>query len=375
MFATALGVLGPRVLQSDTQSIVDRLTQYMRADDEARFQATLKRGLALHPGEPAIALLGAAYAGSKRHPDAPRWLSIVMIEAPEWAAPHAIAARWLVAEGKIDQALIEIREAEERRAGSAREVLCEVLVSSPNMDYLERAAPTGGQRIAFLNRTATSCGRLPVAFYEEIDAAILVDDPTHPAATLRATRRLVAGGRSEDAIALLERSARIHPNTASLWVALIQAHLQVGDVNAAQLALEEASSNDLDDVAMSEAKARVEAGRGNTDEMRATITRLRGQSAGDLRKVAASFMLEGELEAALGNVDEALAAYAAADAASPETSALQRAAELALRSGRSSHARRVYGTLCSRNPGGPACAQEERLAKELREATPRPALP
>ena len=124
MFAGVLALLGPRVIDGDTQSIVDRLARYIEADDEERFQATLRRGLALHPAEPSLALMAAAYAGAKRHPDAGRWLSVVMDEAPEWAAPHAIAAQLLASQGQIDQALLEIRLAEERRAGSAREVLC-----------------------------------------------------------------------------------------------------------------------------------------------------------------------------------------------------------------------------------------------------------
>ena len=80
--------------------------------------------------------------------------------------------------------------------------------------------------------------------------------------------------------------------------------------------------------------------------------------------IARSFILEGELEASLGNIDQALAAYAAADAASPDTHGLQYAAALALRSGRRTHALRIYRTLCRRKPDGPACAQEARLSKE-----------
>ena len=117
VFVIVLATFGPRVLASDTQSIVDRLTREMQADDGANFEATLRRGLALHPSEPALALLAATYAASKRHPDTARWLSIAMAEAPGWGDPHAVAARWLFAGGQTDQALLEIREAEQRHAG------------------------------------------------------------------------------------------------------------------------------------------------------------------------------------------------------------------------------------------------------------------
>jgi hypothetical protein len=85
--------------------------------------------------------------------------------------------------------------------------------------------------------------------------------------------------------------------------------------------------------------------------------------------------LEGDLEASLGNIDQALAAYATADTSSPGTPALQRAAALALESGRPTHARRTYATLCRRKPGGPACAQEARLSKEPNPAPPERPMP
>ena len=158
-------------------------------------------------------------------------------------------------------------------------------------------------------------------------------------------------------------------------MALIRAHLSAGDPEQARLAWEEAKSGGLGGRSLLETQARVEAALGQTDEMRATITRLRGQSRGDARLIATSFMLEGQLETSLGNIDEALAAYTAADAASPTTPALQHAATLALRSGRPTRARRIYRTLCMRSPGGPACAQEARLAKEHDPEPLRPPMP
>jgi len=364
VFVATLALLGPGVLGSDTQSIVDRLTQYMKADDEARFEATLRRGLALHPGEPALALLAGAYAGAKRHPDAPRWLAVVMDEAPGWAAPHAVAARWLFAGGQTDQALLEIREAQQRQAGGAHKVLCEVLARFPRMDYVERAAPSGDLRVAYLDRTNSFCPGLPADLRAQIDTAILEDEPSRTTAVLREAHRLITQDQTDQAITRLRRALQDHADDPNLWVRLIRAHLSADDPEQAQLALEEARSDGLGSRSLLEAQARVEAALGQTDEMRATITRLRGQSRGEGTMIARSFILEGELEASLGNIDEALAAYAAADAARPESPALQYAAALALRAGRPTHARRSYGTLCRRKPGGPACAQEARLSKE-----------
>jgi tetratricopeptide (TPR) repeat protein len=198
----------------------------------------------------------------------------------------------------------------------------------------------------------------------EIDNAILKDEPTHPSAVLREAQRLSTQKRSGEAIALLQQALENNADNAGLWVAIIRAHLGGGDADQAQSALKEATSRGLDSRALLEYQARVEAALGQTAAMRASLTRLRGQSRGEARLIASSFILGGELEASLGNIDEALAAYTAADVANPESRALHYAASLALRSGRSTHARRIYRTLCMRKPEGPACAQEARLAKE-----------
>jgi tetratricopeptide (TPR) repeat protein len=294
-----------------------------------------------------------------------------MEEAPGWAAPHVVTARWLIEQGQLDQALLEIREAEERHPGRAQKVVCQVLARFPLMEHLERAAPGADQRVPYLDR-ATACPGLPAELRAEIDAAILQSEPTRASAVLRQARRLASQKRPDLANALLERALEHDPDNASLWVAIIRAHLSGGDAEAAEAALNVARSSGLDSRSLTETQARVEAALGQTDQMRATITRLRGQSRGEVRLVAASFIVEGQLEASLGNVDEALAAYAAADVASPDTSALQYAAQLAVKSGRPTQARRIYRTLCIRRPGGPACAQEDRLSREFGPEPPMP---
>jgi hypothetical protein len=374
VFATVLAVLGPRVPGSDMQSIVDRLTRAIQADDGAKFEATLRRGLALHPSEPSLALLAGTYAGSKGHPDTARWLSMAMEEAPGWGAPHAVAARWLSAGGQMDQALLEIREAEQRHAGTGHEVLCEVLGRSPRIEYIERAAPAKDRRTAYLNRTAR-CTGLPSDLRAEIDRAILEEEPTDSTAALREARRLAALQRSDEAIALLERALEAHADDVGLWVAIIRVHLGNGNAQRAQSALTEAISRGLDSRVLLEAQARVEAALGQTDAMRGTLARLRGQARGESQLIASAFILEGELEASLGNIDEALAAYAAADVANPESLALQLAATLAVRSGRPAHAHRTYRTLCRRKPDGPACAQEARLSEKPSPAPPERPMP
>ena len=297
-----------------------------------------------------------------------------MEEAPDWGAPHATAARWLFAGGRTDQALLEIREAEQRNAGRGHKVLCEILDRFPQMGFVDRAAPSEDLRVAYLNRTVR-CPGLPAELRAEIDKVILENEPTHVETIVRQARRLAARQRSSEAIALLQGAIKRNPENDRLWVALVRAHLNDGDPEQARFVLQEAMSGGLTTRTLLEAQARVEAALGDAEAMRGILIRLRGQARGEPRLVAGVFVLEGELEALLGNIDEALAAFSAADTANPATPALQRAAALALKSGRPTQAQRIYRTLCQRTPDGPACAHEARLSKETGSAPPERSMP
>jgi tetratricopeptide (TPR) repeat protein len=362
VFALGLALLGPLAPGSDTLSIVGRLTRAIETEDAARFESTLRRGLALHPGEPALALLAATHAAAQRHPDTGRWLSIAMEEAPGWGAPHAVAARWLFASGRTDQALLEVREAERRDPGRGHAALCKILERHPSLEYIERAAPTDQQRITHLDRT-TRCRQLPADLRADIDHAILESDATHPGAVLREVRRLTAQGRPSDTIPLLQVAVEGRPRDQRLGLALVETYLKLGSPERAQRALQEVASGDPPTRPWLVARARVQAALGEVDGMRTTLSRLRGQAQGQASNLAISLMLEGELEGSLGNVDEALAAYEAADAANSASAALQRAARLAIGAGRPSSAARIYRTLCERQPESDACAQAARFSK------------
>lgn len=374
VFVAVFVVVAPRVWRADTQTLIDRLTQQMVSDDEQAFIATLRRGLSLHPTEPAFALLAGTFAGSKGEPDAPRWLSLAMERAPGWAAPHATTARWLLEGGRLDQALLEIREAETRHPGSARAQACDVLARGGAVADLLKAAPPGAGAVPFLDRAA-ACPGTSFEVRMAIDEAILQRVPHHPSAVLRTARRQLARGFTEAGIAMLERAVRSAPTDRRLWVALIRADLDRGEIERAERRLVEARQEGIDGRPMTEVQARIEGAAGRTDAMRETLSRLRGESRGEARLLAASFLVQGELEASLGNVEDALAAYAAADRVDPSSPGLQRGAELALSSGRRTQARRLFEALCLRRPGSNACSRATLLSKEAAEppdAAPNP---
>ena len=364
LFVVVLTLLGPRVLESDTQSLVERLTWQLRANDDDAVEATLRRGLSLHPTEPALALLAGTHASAIGHPDTGAWLSVAMDGAPGWGEPHAVAARWLLELGQTDQALLEVREAEERHGGRGQAVLCEILRQDPRYELVERGAPTGSERAPYLNRAAR-CKTVSEDLRRQIDQSILESAPSHPWAALREAQRLSKEGRSEDAVSLLESAIQRNAGNQTLEMALIAEHVRAGHPERAQDVLQRVTARDGETRTVLIARARVEAALGEADAMRATLMRVRGDSRGSPDLVASSFVLEGELEASLGNVDEALTAYAAADVARPESSALRAAAALALRSGRTTYALRTYRELCRRDPGGRDCAKEAQLTKKL----------
>lgn len=361
LFVLTLVWLGPSVARGGTQSTIDRLTRAMEADRENEFVRALRAGLAAHPAEPTLTLLAGTYAGEREHADAPAWLAITMEQAPGWAAPHAVASQWLFERGLVDQALLEVREAETRHAASAHRELCAILVRFPALGRVERAAPPDELRVPYLDRAA-GCARLPRELAAAIDDEILKAEPRHASATLREAKRLSREQRFDEAVALLEGALAESSGDTRLWVAIIGAELGAGRPEAAQATLERARALGLEGRPLGEAAARVAAALGDAEGMRATLTRLRGQARGNAAWVARSFILEGQLEASLGRIDAALDAYVAADRADPTGRALQYAAELARASERPTQARRFYRTLCTRAPDGPACRRESELS-------------
>lgn len=102
------------------------LTDSRRLMEEMGREGPTPAGVAAwsHPALPQVVLAVGASLRRKGEPSALRWLNHAMNLAPEWSAPHTEAAWMLGAEGAVEQALLEAREAEQRRPGSADELLC-----------------------------------------------------------------------------------------------------------------------------------------------------------------------------------------------------------------------------------------------------------
>lgn len=356
-------LLAPHVIGGDTQFQADQLTRAMEAGDEAGFQQTLERALKQHPTEPVFPLLAGAHAVRRNDPRALQWLSVTMIEAPGWGSPHVLAAEWLNRLGRLDQALLEVREAENRTGGAGRDLVCEILVAHQDIAHLERAAPIDAA-VRFYDRAA-ACVGLQEELREAIDARILSIDSTHVSAVARQAKRFKQRGDTDRASALLDAALTAHPDSSRLWAALAATHIAAEQPEIALADLDRAVESGIESKELLVTRARVFAALDDRESMIATLTRLRGLARGDGGKLAAVQLLEGDLEASLGNVESALEAYRAADQADRDSPALHKAAALAARTGRQRQAYQAYRELCGRDSNSAACKRRDEIGRQL----------
>ncbi|MGB8329371.1 MAG: O-antigen ligase family protein, partial [Polyangiales bacterium] len=174
----------------------------LERQDLGEVRDLVRSGLWVHPSEPIFALAGAEVAVREDDPAAGRWINRAQDLAPLWSAPHLLAARWLFSHGNFDQALIEIREGEALRPGSARSTICWLLRERQDPAIALRAAPPGRDGAKFLDRAAP-CVPLESPVGVAIDEAARERDPDLPGPASRQARRLVADGRPLEAIDLL----------------------------------------------------------------------------------------------------------------------------------------------------------------------------
>ena len=360
----AAGVsLAPRVIGGDTQAQADQLTRAMQAGDDADFQRRLEKALKQHPAEPVFPLLAGAHAVRRNDPRAPQWLSVAMIEAPGWGSPHVLAAEWLHRRGHLDQALLEMREAESRTGGAARDLVCEILTAHQDIAHLERATPDDAP-VRFYDRAA-SCVGLQEELREAIDARILSIESTHVSAVARQANRFKLKGDTDQASALLDAALSAHPESSRLWAALAATHIAAEQPELALADLDRAVASGIESKELLVTRAKVFAALDDRESMIATLTQLRGLAKGNAPKLALARLLEGDLEASLGSVERALEAYREADRADPSSPGLRKAAALADRTGQRSRAYQSYRELCRRDSRSTACKRRDELGRQL----------
>lgn len=361
----AVATLGWRIDRDGADALQERLIQL--AGDERAFRATLLEAVRLHPAEPVFPLLAGAQAVRSDDERAISWLNRAMVLAPGWASPHVESARFLAQRGRVTQAFLELREADERQPGSGAGLACTLLERRPaSVTELLRIAGEGNDAAARLEQVARC---LPL----DHDAAVAIDarliEHGSSSAHVREARRRVESGDPQGALAILE-PVRSEPDL-DVQLAHANALLALEDHARALRVLEQAESLTERPDRVLALRARAEAAAGDAEAMRATMERVRSRARGRARPLAAAWITQARLEQHLGNDGAALAAFQRAHSLDPDSQGLAGVAQLAERTGDLGRALRAYGELCrGAGEGSPHCVARERIERRLAESPP-----
>ncbi len=346
----------------DVFSLERKAQEALAQNDHEEARRLADVGLALHPSEPIFVLTGAEVALRERDRSAGRWINRAQEAAPLWNAPHLLAARWLFAYGQLDQALIEIREAEALVPGSARTTICSLLRAREDATIALRAAPKGPAGAELLDRAAQCLPlRSPVAI--EIDEKAREIDPYLVGPAGRQARRLLAQKQPLEAVDLLRRLPKLDVDAQRL---LAEAYLQAGDAASAARTIAPLLSRRKVPSNVLKTAAAVYMATGNEKEVQATLSRLRAQAAGKTKSLANVEFFLGELYETHRRYPLALEAYEDSNRAEESRKALVAIARVADAMGNRERALLTYRRLCRFDGGkGSACASAQDLAKPV----------
>jgi tetratricopeptide (TPR) repeat protein len=346
--------------QRDVFSLEQMVGEALEAEDHTEVRRLVSSGLALHPSEPIFALAGAEVAVREGDESAGRWLNRAQDLAPLWSAPHLLAARWLFSLGKTDQALIEIRESEARQPGSARGTICSLLNTYDDPAIALRAAPPGADGAKLLDRAA-QCLPLGSPVAVAIDESARERDPHLVGPATRQARRLLAEGRSLEAIDIL---SGLSTRDVAAHRLLAEAYMKADDPQSAAHAI--APTLNLRKVPSDALRtaATVYMALGDDSQVRIVASRLRGKTGGKAKALAEVELFLGGLYESHRRYAPALRAYEDSNRALESRRALEAIARVAETLGNRERALLTYRRLCRLGGGkGADCAAAEELAK------------
>jgi len=328
---------GVGVHQRRPEVWMERLLVAGQRGDADEVDALVRSAVTQHPLDPGIAIhAGHAYRRHDRNL-AIRWLNRSMQLAPAWSSPHVLAAAVLTEMGARDQALLEIREAEERQLGSSQSVLCQLFEGLSAEDAMRALPPTPQKRIQLSDRlvrclSASEGARLDERIVHELG-------PTSHAST-RIARRLTDVGRHAEALAVLDAISSPDEGAVVLRARVLRAQGRGrealnalptrpetwdGQVLRAELA------SDLDDAVALERE----------------LSRLRSRAAGSPARLARAWAVAGRIEERRGNLGAAMQAFERAHRLEPESIPYLRAVErLADGAGQAARALAARRELC-----------------------------
>lgn len=367
MALAAVALVGWRLDARDTWRLQDELITRLESDRTEAFQELLVTAFRLHPSEPAFPLLAGAEAARRNDPAAIPWLNRAMVLASGWSAPHLEAARYLARRGRLAQAFLEVRAAEERRVGSATGLACALVRSRPEAaSLLIHAARDDEVGLRVLDQV-TACIPLDGEASRSIDRVLRAHHVV--GARIRDARRALLANEPDRALRILEPIAdRRDADIRLLWARSL---ISAGDPARAADALRgvETWADDGPSVLRTRAEALAAAGR--AEQMRATLEALRGRAAGNAHQLAAAWVLQGQLEQTLDNDGRAMQAFERADRLDPSSAGLASVARLAESLGSLGRAHRAFADICQRDGASSAsCADRDRVRARLGEPSP-----
>jgi uncharacterized protein HemY len=364
MWISVLCLMGAAVALSlhgrDVFTLEMRSRVALEENNHAKARELVRTGLSLHHSEPIFALTGAEVAVREGDASAGRWINRAQDLAPQWSAPHLLAARWLFSLGETDQALVEIRQAESLKPGSARMTICSLLRGSENSAVALRAAPEGADGAKFLDRAAL-CVPLRSSASVLIDQAARELDPNLPGPAIRQARRLLAAHHPLEAIDLLRELPA--PDVADQLV-LAEAYVQADDWQSAARTIAPLLKSQDVSAAVLRTAASIFVTTGNDEELRRVSSRMRGATGGHGERLADVELFLGRLYESERRYALALRSYEDSNRASESREALVAVARVAEAMGNRERALLTYRRLCRLDGGeGAACSTTKELEK------------
>lgn len=315
-------------------------------------RSEVRRAAELHPLDPGVAIhAGFAYRTHDRGASI-RWLNRAMQLAPRWASPHVLAAAFLAEMGATDQALLELREAEERQLGSTRDVLCPIVEGLP-ASVAVRALPTAVAARVHMADRLVRC--LAPAEGAVLDAMVVAEVGPVSRASTRIARRLATAGNHSEVLALLDGIES--PDEAAL---VLRATILRSDGRFEQaLATLPVRPSTWDGQVM---RAELAADLGDDTILERELSRLRSKAAGHPEQLARAWSVAGRIEERRGNLGAAMQCFERAHRLQPGSvnhlRAVERLARLAGQGARAMAARRELcrlrdvGSCDEDNPAG-----------------------
>ncbi|MEM7138841.1 MAG: O-antigen ligase family protein [Myxococcota bacterium] len=327
-----------------------------RTEDAER---SVRLGLSEHPAEPIFVLMSADLAARRDDPEVGRWINHAQRIAPNWSAPHLLAARWLFSLGQTDQALVELRTGESRDPGSMVQSMCTIMEQTPDIHIVERVTPEGAAGGLFLDRVS-GCVPWTSPLAAEIDALATKRDNTLVGPTVRQAKRLILEGEDARAVALLDGLPSLN---AAAQLVLAQSHLRMGDPAKAEAWIAPLVQRRRAAPEALRTAIAIQVALRDDDAVRSLASRMRAKAQGRQEPLAEIDLYLGRLYEQAGRFPIALASYRRANRIQESRKTLESLARVSAATGDTPGALLVYQRLCRRDGGtGPACRSAQKLS-------------